>query len=76
MKITLEPTSLFTTVNNTRCRVWQGDTEKGVPIHALVVLVGVDRSQDAAELDGALKEVTPRPELDVYRAIDLRMVVD
>lgn len=77
MKIILEPTSLFTTVNNTRCRVWQGVTEKGIPIHAHIALVGVDRDQDAGELDAALKEIaTPRAELDIYRGIDLRFFVD
>lgn len=77
MKVTLEPTNLFTTVNNTRCRVWQGTTEQGVPIHAHIALVGVDRDQDVAELDRALKEVaTPRAELDIFHGVDLRLLVD
>jgi hypothetical protein len=61
---TLQPTPVFVAVNGTRCRVWQGQTARGVPVHAYVALVSVDRDADAAELEAALREVaTPRPEV-------------
>lgn len=72
--ITLEPTTLFVHVNGACCRVWQGHTAAGVPIHAHVALVGVDRADDASELEAALTEVaTPRPEL---ADLPPRLVVD
>lgn len=75
MKVTLEPTSLFTHVNGVRCRIWQGTTERGVQVHAHVALVGVDKADDASELDRALKEVKP-PRADLLAFADLRMVMD
>lgn len=75
MKATLEPTSMFTFVNGVRCRIWQGTTERGVPIHAHIALVGVDRAEDSSELERALKEVAP-PRADLLELASLRMVMD
>ncbi len=74
MKATLEPTSLIVRLNGVPCRVWQGHTEKGIPISAHIALVSVDRDADASELDAALREVAaPRPELLVLPG---RMVLE
>lgn len=77
MKVTLEPTSKIVDVNGVRCRIWQGHTERGVPIHAHIALVGVARDQDASELDAALREVSApraegerRHEYDHFRGYD------
>lgn len=78
MKLTLEPTSFFVELNGARCRVWQGDTDRGTPVHAHIALVGVDRERDAPELDEGLRNVaTPRAELELYdtpRPIALTLV--
>lgn len=70
MKVILEPTEKFITINgNVRCRVWQGHTEGGIPIHAHIALVGVERDHDGKELEDALSE-TAEVRADVARLPD------
>ncbi len=39
MKITIEPTATIEMVNGTMCRLWTGETDKGVPMHAYIAVV-------------------------------------
>jgi hypothetical protein len=57
MKINLEPTGRFEHVNGTRCRIWQGETDKGVPVTCFIPLVQVDREDDNTEFERELDEV-------------------
>ena len=41
MKITIESTTRIVLVNGVPCRMWQGTTESGVEIAALVTRIGV-----------------------------------
>lgn len=36
MKITLESTSQIVQFNGVNCRVWEGQTESGIPLHAFI----------------------------------------
>ena len=51
MKITIESTDRIVVVNGAPCRLWQGRTDRGIRIAALVARVG------AAEEDGAAFQV-------------------
>ncbi len=64
MKITIESTTAIVDLNGEPVRVWQGATEKGLPIVVLVALVGVERAEDCAELERELLEQAP-PRADV-----------
>ncbi|HLK38813.1 MAG TPA: hypothetical protein VKU41_18755 [Polyangiaceae bacterium] len=69
MKVTLESTDKVVTLDGVPARVWQGHTERGVPCHAFIALVGVDREADHAEFERDLVErATPRAELQAYPA--------
>lgn len=73
MKITLESTDKIVTLNGVPARIWQGTTESGVPCHAYITRVGVDRTEDTSEFERELRETaTPRAEL---ATIPLRMVL-
>ncbi len=73
MRITIEPTSMVITVNGVRCRVWQGETDAGIKMHAHVALVGVDRDADVSDFEASLLEVAaPRAEL---LTLPLRLVL-
>jgi hypothetical protein len=59
MKLTLEPTSKMTKVNGVPVRIWEGVSESGIPCFALIAIVGVDKDENSAEFDEALKEHKP-----------------
>lgn len=75
MKIELEPTVALDTVNGTRCRIWEGKTDKGVPVKAWIATVSPQtHDKDANELFAReLREVKGE-----YRNVgmDLRLFVD
>jgi hypothetical protein len=74
MKIILESTTRIDDINGVPCRLWQGKTESGVPMHAYIALVAVDRAADSSEFERDLKEhAPPRVELG---AIPLRFILD
>ena len=58
-KITLESTDKTVHVNGVECRLWEGTTERGVPIHAYIALLGIANGLDASELEAELKERRP-----------------
>lgn len=71
MKVQLESTTKIVMVNidgaRLPVRVWQGTTEAGVPITALVARVAVERDADAGELDRDLQEhAAPTPDVDAW----------
>lgn len=69
MKITIENTSKFATLDGVLCRIWEGTTEKGIKMHAFIPLIGVERSEDGAEFERDLKEVrAPSPAVTGYPA--------
>ena len=54
-------------------RLWQGHTDSGVPMHAFITRVAVDKQENAAEFERDLQEqAVPRAEFDVY---PLRLVL-
>jgi len=64
MKVTLEPTDRTVTLNGVPARIWQGTTEHGIPCHAYITRIGVERTEDSSEFEIALQETAPlRPEL-------------
>ena len=76
MKITIESTSKIVHLNGVPARIWEGTTERGIPVHCFVTRVGVGRDQDPAELALFERELqehrAPSAEMAVY---PLRMVL-
>jgi hypothetical protein len=56
MKIILESTDLIVNANGIDCRVWYGETERGVKIEALIPRIAVRNGQDTAQFEAELKE--------------------
>lgn len=75
MKIELAPTNEFQHVNGTRCRIWEGESDKGVPVRAWVATVSPQTVDEAAQADfqRELKEVKGD---HVAHAYDIRLFVD
>jgi hypothetical protein len=73
MTITISSTTKVVSLNGVDARVWEGETERGVPIHCFVTRIGVARDQDASQFEQELTEMrSPSPEVE---AIPLRMIL-
>jgi hypothetical protein len=73
MKITVESTTKIVSLDGMPCRVWEGTTEHGIPIHCFIPRIGVAKDQDASQFEAELKEQrTPSAEV---QAIPLRMIL-
>jgi hypothetical protein len=56
MRITLESTTQIVEVNGVPARVWEGTTESGIPVSALITRLAVERTQDTAQFEAELRE--------------------
>ncbi len=74
MKMTLSSTTKIVELNGVPARIWEGQTEKGIPIHAFVTRVAVHKDDDAAELEKELQEHTAPRNADIA-AYPARMVI-
>lgn len=73
MTITIVSTTKTVELNGTPCRVWEGATDTGIKVHAMIALVGVDVGEDQTEFEAELKEC--RPPSAAVQEIPLRMVL-
>jgi len=54
-------------------RVWEGHTENGIPCHAYIVRIAVDKQADASEFARDLEEM--RPATPAIAALPARLVI-
>lgn len=54
MKILVESTTKVVELNGVRMRVWEGNTENGIPVHVYIARVAVDARYDCQEFDADL----------------------
>jgi hypothetical protein len=59
MKMTIESTSRMVRVNGIECRVWEGVTERGASVQALIPRVAAHAHQDLSEFEAELQEHKP-----------------
>jgi len=58
-----------------QARLWEGVTEHGTQVHALIVRVAAHRDDDNSELERDLREHKPPSERGI-ECFDLRMFID
>lgn len=75
MEIHLESTAKLVELNGVQVRIWEGHTESGIPIHAYVALVAVDRDADCTEFARELQERLPRDPSPTVAVIPSRMIL-
>lgn len=76
MKITIESTSKIVELNGVSARIWEGETDSGIPVHAYITRLAVQEGQPASnyrQFENELKE-TRKPSPDI-EAIPLRMIL-
>ena len=59
MKITIESTTKTVSASGVMCRVWEGETEKGIKIQALIPRIAVLADQDLSQFEAELQEQRP-----------------
>lgn len=72
MKITIEPTGQFKTVNGAVSRMWRGVTDEGAKCELAVAMIIVAGNADNSAFARELREVKPETELVSF---DYRFVV-
>ena len=73
MKVTLESTTKFVTLDGVPVRIWEGHTEAGVPVHAYITRIGLAKDADQETFRRELAECrAPSAEVE---AIPLRLLL-
>lgn len=65
MKMTIESTTKIAEVNGVPARVWQGTTERGIPVVAYITSIAAAGDADLSELEADLQEHAEPTALDV-----------
>lgn len=73
MKITIENTTKIVQVNGLPARIWEGQTDTGIPIHCFITRVAVKDDQDLRQFESELSEQR-KPSAEV-EAIPLRFIL-
>jgi hypothetical protein len=73
MKITIESTTKIVKLNDIDCRVWEGQTEHGVKVHAFIPRISAKDDQDLSQFEAELKEQKP-PSAEI-QFLPLRMII-
>ena len=73
MKITIESTTKIVTADGIQCRVWEGVSERGVPVVALVPRIAVKNGNDTSQFEEELRECKA-PSADAI-AYPLRLIL-
>lgn len=74
MKITIYSTTMFVETNCVTCRVWEGQTERGIKIQCLIPRIAAERGQDLTQFEAELMEQSA-PSVDTVQAFPLRMIL-
>ena len=73
MKVTLQSTTKIVELNGIPCRIWEGQSAAGIPCHAFIPRIAVEKDADNTQFEAELKEqAVPSAEVQVY---PLRMIL-
>lgn len=73
MKITIESTTKIVKANGVDCRVWEGESERGVKVICLIPRIAVKEGQDTSQFEAELQEQrAPSADAAVY---PMRMIL-
>ena len=73
MIVTLESTTKTITFHGIPCRIWEGKTASGIPVHCYITRVSVSKDADCTQFEAELQECRP-PSAEVA-AIPMRMIL-
>ncbi len=73
MRMTIESTTKIVKANGIDCRVWEGETERGVKVQVLIPRIAVKNGQDTSQFEAELQEHAA-PSADTA-AFPMRMIL-
>jgi hypothetical protein len=73
MKITIESTSKIVEINGVPARVWEGQTDSGIPVYCYVTRIVAPKNENLAQFERELLE--QRQPSVAAQAIPLRLVL-
>jgi hypothetical protein len=73
VKITIESTTKIVQVDGVPARIWEGQTETGIPVHCYITRIAAARDVDLKQFERELREERS-PSIDVA-AIPLRLIL-
>lgn len=73
MKITIESTTRIVNASGIDCRVWEGVTERGIKVQALIPRIAAAIGEDLSQFEAELQE-QKAPSAEV-QAFPLRMIL-
>lgn len=74
MKVTLESTTKIVFLDGVKCRVWEGHSESGIPVHCYIPRVALSNNEsDPSQFEAELLVQRP-PSLDIA-GIPLRLIL-
>jgi hypothetical protein len=74
VKITIESTTKLVRLNGIDTRVWEGQTDTGIPVHCFVTRITVHRREDASQFERELVECR-QPSREIDAAYPRHMVL-
>lgn len=75
MKVQLESTTHIVTLDNgIQCRVWEGQTDSGIRVQALIPRIAAHKDEDLSQFERELQEQKP-PTAAAIDCFPLRMVL-
>lgn len=74
MKVTLESTTRIVDVNGHQARVWEGTTESGIHVYALIPRIAAHKDNDLSQFERELQEQRP-PSPASFEVFSPRMVI-
>lgn len=67
MKMTLQSTNKIVEINGIKARIWEGETEKGIPVHAFIPRVSAEVRDRMEEFEKDLHECNaPSAAVEAY----------
>lgn len=59
MRITVDSTTRIVIANGIECRIWQGESQRGIRVQLMVPRIAADAGQDQSEFEAELIENIP-----------------
>lgn len=74
VKMAIDLTRKLQSHSGIDCRVWEGQTERGVKIQCLIPRIAVKNGQDVSQFEAELKEQSA-PSADAVAVFPMRMIL-